>query len=35
MKPALEASSIEVTPPFIAVVERKDDQVRVRVRSAE
>jgi predicted nuclease of predicted toxin-antitoxin system len=30
---ALEASSIDVTPPFIAVVERKDDQVRVRVRS--
>lgn len=30
---ALEASSITVTPPFIAVVERKDDQVRVRVRS--
>lgn len=30
---ALEASSISVTPPFIAVVERKDDRVRVRVRS--
>jgi predicted nuclease of predicted toxin-antitoxin system len=30
---ALEASSITVTPPFIAVVERKDAQVRVRVRS--
>ena len=30
---ALEASSIAVTPPFIVVVERKDDQVRVRVRS--
>ena len=30
---ALEASSIDVAPPFIAVVERKDDQVRVRVRS--
>jgi predicted nuclease of predicted toxin-antitoxin system len=30
---ALEASSIVVTPPFIVVVERKDDQVRVRVRS--
>jgi predicted nuclease of predicted toxin-antitoxin system len=30
---ALEASSITVTPPFIAVVERKEDQVRVRVRS--
>lgn len=30
---ALEGSSIAVTPPFIAVVERKDDQVRVRIRS--
>lgn len=30
---ALEASSITVTPPFIAVVERKEDQVRVRIRS--
>jgi predicted nuclease of predicted toxin-antitoxin system len=30
---ALEASSITVTPPFIVVVERKDDQIRVRVRS--
>ena len=30
---ALEASAITVTPPFIVVVERKDDQVRVRVRS--
>jgi predicted nuclease of predicted toxin-antitoxin system len=30
---ALEASSIAVTPPFIVVVERKEDQVRVRVRS--
>jgi len=30
---ALEASSISVTPPFIAVVERKEDQIRVRVRS--
>lgn len=29
----LEASSITVTPPFVAVVERRDDQVRVRVRS--
>lgn len=32
---ALEAASITVTTPFIAVVERKDDQVRVRVRSSE
>jgi predicted nuclease of predicted toxin-antitoxin system len=30
---ALEASLITVTPPFIVVVERKDAQVRVRVRS--
>jgi len=29
----LEASSITVTPPFIVVVERKEDQIRVRVRS--
>jgi predicted nuclease of predicted toxin-antitoxin system len=32
---ALEASSITVTPPFIAVVERKADEARVRVRSGE
>ena len=30
---ALEASSITVTPPFIVVVERKEDLIRVRVRS--
>jgi hypothetical protein len=30
---ALETSSITVTPPFIVVVELKDDQIRVRVRS--
>jgi predicted nuclease of predicted toxin-antitoxin system len=30
---ALEASTIAVMPPFIVVVERRDDQVRVRVRS--
>jgi predicted nuclease of predicted toxin-antitoxin system len=30
---ALDASSIAVTPPFIVVLERKDDQIRVRVRS--
>jgi predicted nuclease of predicted toxin-antitoxin system len=30
---ALEASSINVIPPFIAVIERKVDHVRVRVRS--
>jgi len=29
----LKASSIVVTPPFIVVVERKEDQIRVRVRS--
>ena len=30
---ALEASSVAVTPPFIVVVERKEDQIRVRARS--
>jgi predicted nuclease of predicted toxin-antitoxin system len=30
---ALEASAITVAAPFIAVVERKDGHVRVRVRS--
>jgi hypothetical protein len=30
---ALESATIEVTPPFIVVVERREDQVRVRVRS--
>lgn len=29
----IAAAAIEVTPPFIVVAERKDDHVRVRVRS--
>jgi predicted nuclease of predicted toxin-antitoxin system len=31
---ALESATIEVKPPFIVVVERREGQVRVRVRSS-